>query len=434
MTTYPKRYNTNFRYNREDDKVEELPHPSTGEPKIEILHSDPPQLRVNGTIIPWPEGKTQQEAYQDYLTGNQQQMPRPNSADQSSDSHKVPLLQSNNQPETLHPLRQQHLEDRLKELEYLERQHTRQDSFTTRMYGKKDYSKERDEIQQELRSTRRQPENQESKLPNWKGLTALQEGKQSLSSQSPVERFWNITDEQTAQEDYPNTPSAVGKEISRYKRENPDEYASYFKKWQDDQKNWQEIDQDIKDGTLSKQDISSAQWDTILSASRQELQDKQDPQKNTGQKPYCNIYARDRLLNKGIYMEPGKNANQMIEAMDKKGSGWEKLPKKTDAEGNPTDKLDHQEAQRRAEAGGTVVAVYHNPNDAEHGHIVLVNAEEGMKQSGKWGGEVPSVDGYNTNTKRITEGGSLSEQFSTPREPDMDYYEYTGPKREIQKE
>lgn len=80
------------------------------------------------------------------------------------------------------------------------------------------------------------------------------------------------------------------------------------------------------------------------------------------------------------------------------------------------------------------MAVYHNPNDAEHGHIVLVNAEEGMKQSGKWSGEVPSVDGYNTNTKRITEGGSLSEQFSTPREPDMDYYEYTGPKREIQKE
>ena len=199
-------------------------------------------------------------------------------------------------------------------------------------------------------------------------------------------------------------------------------------------KSWQEIDQDIKDGTLSKQDISPAQWDTILSASRQELQDKQDPQKNTDQKPYCNIYARDRLLNKGIYMEPDKNANQMIEAMDKKGSGWEKLPKKTDAEGNPTDKLDHQEAQRRAEAGGTVVAVYHNPNDAEHGHIVLVNAEEGMKQSGKWSGEVPSVDGYNTNTKRITEGGSLSEQFSTPREPDMDYYEYTGPKREIQKE
>ena len=65
MTTYPKRYNTNFRHNRKDDKIEKLPHPSTGEPKIEILQSDPPQLRVNGTIIPWPEGKTPQEAYQD---------------------------------------------------------------------------------------------------------------------------------------------------------------------------------------------------------------------------------------------------------------------------------------------------------------------------------------------------------------------------------
>lgn len=428
MTTYPKRYNTNFRHNWEDDNVQNLPHRSTEEPKIKILPSDPPQLRVNGTIIPWPEGKTPQEAYQDYLTGNQQPMPRPNPADQSSGSYKVPLLQSNNPPEALHPLRQQHLEDRLKELEYLERQQTRQDNFTTRMYGKKDYSKERDEIQQELRSTRRQPENQESQLPNWKELKDLQEGKQSRSSQSPLERFWNIADEKTAQEDYPNTSSAVGKEISRYKRENPDEYASYFKKWQDDQKSWQEIDQDIKDGTLSKQDISPAQWNTILNTSQQELQDKQDPQKNTDQKPYCNIYARDRLLNKGIYMEPGKNANQMIEAMDKKGSGWEKLPKKTDAEDNPTGKLDHQEAQRRAEAGETVVATYHNPNNTNHGHISIVNPNAGMKNSGRdyWDTQVPSVDGYNTQQEKVQEGEALSKQFGKDKEPDMDYYVYKG--------
>ena len=133
-------------------------------------------------------------------------------------------------------------------------------------------------------------------------------------------------------------------------------------------------------------------------------------------------------------MAPDKNANQMIEDIDKKGSGWEKLPKKVDAQGNPTGKLDHQEAQRRAEAGGTVVATYHNPNNSEHGHIALVNAEAGMKRSGKWGGEVPSVDGYNPDTKQITEGGSLSEQFSTPREPHMDYYEYTGPEKEKEKE
>lgn len=91
-----------------------------------------------------------------------------------------------------------------------------------------------------------------------------------------------------------------------------------MKKWQNDQKSWQEIDQDIQDGTLSKQDISPAQWDTILSKSQKELDDKQDPQKNPKQKPYCNIYARNRLLQKGIYMAPDKNANQMIEDIDKK--------------------------------------------------------------------------------------------------------------------
>ena len=338
-----------------------------------------------------------------------------------------------NQNKTLHPLRQNILERRLQEIEYLERQQALQDSFSTRMYGKKDYSKEREKIQQELGGSSSPQKLQVGEKPSEQDLQAGRHS-QLPGTRSPAKRFWDIADEQTAKENYPKTPIAVGKEISRYKRENPDEYASYLKKWQDDQKSWQEIDQDIQDGTLSKQDISPAQWDTILSKSQKELDDKQDPQKNPEQQPYCNIYARNRLLQQGIYMEPDKNANQMIEDMDKKGSGWEKLPKKVDALGHSTGKLDHPEAQRRAEAGGTVVATYHNPNNAEHGHIVLLNPKAGMKRSGKWGGEVPSVDGYNTDTKQITEGGSLSEQFSTPREPHMDYYEYTGPKKEKEKE
>lgn len=47
-----------------------------------------------------------------------------------------------NQNTHLHPLRKHLLETRLKQIEYLERQQARQDDFTTRMYGKKDYSKE----------------------------------------------------------------------------------------------------------------------------------------------------------------------------------------------------------------------------------------------------------------------------------------------------
>ena len=127
-------------------------------------------------------------------------------------------------------------------------------------------------------------------------------------------------------------------------------------------------------------------------------------------------------------MEPDKNANQMIDDMDKKGSGWEKLPKKVDAQGNPTDKLDHQAAQRRAEAGGTVVATYHNPNNAEHGHIAIVNAAAGMKNSGRayWNTQVPSIDGYNTQEEEVREGESLSKQFGKDKETYMDYYVYEG--------
>ena len=426
MKTYHTRRNT------EPYQTMEYKNELRKNPHIEVLHSDPPQLRVNGKIIPWPQGKTPEEAYQDYLERESKPVP----LNQLSEEEPSPAEEQHfvrQQGHSLHPLRQQYLQDRLKQLDYLDCQQALQDDFTTRMYGKKDYSKEQKKIRQELQLGSTPQKRQAEKKFSWQDL---QDGRRSQlpGTQSPAKRFWDIADEQTGQENYPNTPTAVSQEISRYKRENPDEYASYLKKWQDDQKSWQEIDQDIQDGTLSKQDISPAQWDTILSKSQKELDDKQDPQKNPDQKPYCNIYARNRLLQKGIYMAPDKNANQMIEDIDKKGSGWEKLPKKVDAQGNPTGKLDHQEAQRRAEAGGTVVATYHNPNNAEHGHIALVNAEAGMKRSGKWGGEVPSVDGYNPDTQQITEGGSLSEQFSTPREPHMDYYEYTGPEKEKEKE
>lgn len=313
-----------------------------------------------------------------------------------------------NQNKNLHPLRQNMLQRRLQEIEYLERQQALQDDFSTRMYGKKDYSKEREKIQQELGVSSSPQKLQVGEKPSEQDLQAGRRS-QLPGTRSPAKRFWDIADEQTAKENYPKTPIAVGKEISRYKRENPDEYASYLKKWQDDQKSWQEIDQDIQDGKLSKQDISPAQWDTILNKSQKELDDKQDPQKNPEQQPYCNIYARHRLLQQGIYMEPDKNANQMIEDMDKKGSGWEKLPKKVDEQDKPTGKLDHPEAQRRAQAGGTVVATYHNPNNAEHGHIALVNAEAGMKDSGQksWNTRVPSVDGYNTRAKKSTRGRIL---------------------------
>ena len=230
------------------------------------MYSDPPQLRVNGKIIPWPQGKTPEEAYRDYLERESKPVP----LNQLSEEEPYPAEEQyfvRQQEHSLHPLRQQYLQDRLKQLDYLDRQQTRQDDFTTRMYGKKDYSKEQEKIRQELRASSTPQKRQAEKKFSWQDLQAGRRS-QLPGTQSPAKRFWNIVDEQTGQENYPGTPAAVGKEISRYKRENPDEYASYLKKWQDDQKSWQEIDQDIQDGTLSKQDISPAQWDSILSKSQ----------------------------------------------------------------------------------------------------------------------------------------------------------------------
>ena len=77
-----------------------------------------------------------------------------------------------------------------------------------------------------------------------------------------------------------------------------------------------------------------------------------------------------------------------------------------------------------------MVATYHNPNNAKHGHIALVNAKAGMQNSGRayWDTQVPSIDGYNTQKKEVREGEPLSKQFGKDKEPYMDYYVYKGEK------
>ncbi len=62
------------------------------------------------------------------------------------------------------------------------------------------------------------------------------------------------------------------------------------------------------------------------------------------------------------------------------------------------------------------------------GHISVINPAAGMKNSGKWGKKLPSVDGYNPAKKAIKEGESLSEQFGKDKEPYMNYYVFTGKK------
>ena len=55
MKTYHTRRNT------EPYQTMEYQNELRKNPHIEVLYSDPPQLRVNGKIIPWPQGKTPEE-------------------------------------------------------------------------------------------------------------------------------------------------------------------------------------------------------------------------------------------------------------------------------------------------------------------------------------------------------------------------------------
>ena len=323
--------------------------------------------------------------------------------------------------ETLHPLRKQYLENHLKDLDYQERQQMMQDSFTTAMYGKKDYSEERNNI-----------------------LKELEQGKQSRMHgyKYPDEKFWDIADRQMARNKYPKTPEAVGKEISRFEREYPDSYQKYIQEIEnakrqqiiDDKKSWQEINKDINTGKITPQDLSGQQWQTILNKSAEELQ-----QAGEKSEVRCNFYVRDQLLKQGIYMPPNQNANQIKDYMDNNSQIWEKMPKATDEKGNPTEHLDHQAAYDAAKNGDTVVVVYKNPNPSpeEHGHIARVDGQKEMQTSGKkfWDTDVPQIDGYHSDgTDKGIKIESLSKQFSPKREPYMDYYRYIGPKRKQTKE
>ena len=328
------------------------------------------------------------------------------------------LRRSNEDDNELHPLRKQYLENRLKDIDYQERQQATQDDFTTRMYGKKDYTEERHNILRELM------QGKQSRTPGYK---------------YPDEKFWDSVDKQNGAEKLPQTPEAVSKEIARFEREYPKEYNRNMqeienaKKQQleNDKKSWPEINKDIQDGKITPQELSNKQWQTILDKSAEELQNAQ----GTGTS-YCNMYTRDQLLKQGIYMPPGQNANQIKDHMDNNPENWEKIPRQTDEKGNPTGHLDHQAAHDAAKNGDTVVVVYKNPNPSpeEHGHIAQVEGTAEMQPSGKWGNiQVPSINGYNSSDDKIkTE--SLSWQFTPDKEPNMDYYRHIGPKRKQTKE
>ena len=288
------------------------------------------------------------------------------------------------QKTSLHPLRRQLLESRLDQIKYQERQQACRGSFMTCLYGKTDYTQEKNDIMRQL------------------GLS-----------------------QQTNAGINPRAPQAIKEEITRFKQQYPDEYRTFMQQIQDDKKTWKQIDQEISNGKITPRGLSEQQWQNILDISAEELKNA----KKEGIS-YCNFYARNRLLNEGIYMPPEQNANQIKDYVDNNPQVWEKIPRKKDDENRPTKHLNHQAAYKAAANGDTVIVVYKNPDLADHGHIALVDGQKEMRLSEKWHNiKLPTIDGYNSSHKKI-ETESLSWQFTQDREPDMDYYRYIGKKKE----
>lgn len=127
------------------------PIPSKNAPTIEFLPSYPPKYRINGQIVLVPKGMMPEEYYKRYMEGNSDE----------KDKEQQFLTESN---EGLHPLRKQYLENRLNAIAYQERTQTMQDNFTTAMYGRKDYTEEKNNIINELnRNSTEEPTHQLNK-------------------------------------------------------------------------------------------------------------------------------------------------------------------------------------------------------------------------------------------------------------------------------
>ena len=311
----------------------------------------------------------------------------------------------------LHPLRKQYLENRLKDLDYQERQQMMQDSFTTAMYGKKDYTKERNEIMRELNGDSKRQFVRERKEESSSGpqFTPSDES----SSDSGKENTTPSDSEFTPAE--PDEPSDFDrrKELweDQQRQENPDDQDIFKRLNIPDPKEQPENDQ-----TQWKKPIgqSTEEWDK----KNEEWRNKPRKDKNgniIGSTIRCNTTIGRELSKLDIDVQKGVDMNTMIDGMDKSGD-WANLP--TDKNGNP----DHKEATKLAKEGYIVVAT---EKGEKHGHAAILTGKE--QSSTQWKGKVPEV--YGSVNGKTAQTQSISFHWSADNKNKIKYkiYRYKRP-------
>lgn len=311
----------------------------------------------------------------------------------------------------LHPLRKQYLESRLKDIDYQERQQMMQDSFTTAMYGKKDYSEERNEIMREL--------NGDSKIQ------FVGEQKEESSS-GP--RF-TPSDETSSDSGKENTTPSD----SEFTPADPDEPSDFNRRkelWEYQQRQENPDEQDIFErlnipDPKQQPENSQTQWKKPNGQSTEEWDKKNEEWRNKPRKDKngniigstirCNTTIGRELSKLDIDVQKGVDMNTMIDGMDKSGD-WANLP--TDKKGNP----DHKEATKLAKEGYIVVAT---EKGKEHGHAAILTGKE--VESGTWKGKVPEVYGSVNGKPAKSEGISIHWQAKDKNNIEYKVYRYKRP-------
>ena len=293
----------------------------------------------------------------------------------------------------LHPLRKQYLENRLKDIDYQERQQAAQDDFTTRMYGKKDYTEEKNNIINELnRNSTQERTSQQNKTP----LASKEENFTPAPPDEPsdFDRRKKLWEEQNKWDEFQKSQHK-GQSVARANEPNAFERLGIT-----DPKNPPES---ISESDKAKRDFykfpqsngtSTEEWDK----KNEEWRNKPRKDKNgniIGSTIRCNTTIGRELSKLDIDVQKGVDMNTMIDGMDKSGD-WANLP--TDKKGNP----DHKEATKLAKEGYIVVAT---EKGKEHGHAAILTGKE--VESGTWKGKVPEVYGSVNGKPAKAEGISI---------------------------
>ena len=379
-------------------------------PAIEVLNSYPPQLRVNGTTIPWPANSTPQEAYEMHLRGKKEKQLGPGSQTHSKE-HIV--LANNTTHSQLHPLRKQYLENRLNEIAYQERIQTMQDSFTTTMYGTKNYTEEKNNIINELnRNSAQERTSQPNKIPSsskkenftpappdepsdfdrrkelWEEQNRWKEFQKSrYEGQSAVQPNGPNAFERLGIPDPKNPPESISAS-DKAKRDFykfPQPNGQTTEEWKKKNEEWRNTPRKDKDGNI------------------------------IGSELRCNTVSGRELSKLGIDVAKDANMNTIIEGMEQSGD-WADLP--VDKNGN----TDHATALKLAQEGYIVAAT---EKGEKNGHAALLTGKE--RDSAAWNGKVPEVYGSVNGKTAKAEGISHHWQAKDKNNIKYKIYRYKRP-------